>query len=379
MARTTSGSWLRALVAGMGLLAASARPADATFTVSVSGATTTITQTDTDALIVTQMPDGGLVLSASGPLQFSPPTINLVVRGSDAPTPSQLFVVLDSPLPGSLMLDLPGASTTTVRGGAATIGGALRIKGGAGRQVVRLGTAGETLTVEKTATIDLAGGDDELLVQHGGRVEGSLNVKGVNQLTAQMLTVDRSFTFDVHAENVWSNLDTGGLVVGKSLKVIGGPNVDQIAMSGGSVGRSVTLDFDGDLDSAYLFFDTIGGNVKASYGPNGEGIFALGYNCVVKGSLALTMLGSGNDVHIDGAIQGTSLKYTGGPGRDDLSMPTSAPRANATIVTGDGEDDVDFFSTTRLKRLKLDLGDGVDTLGLNGFVLPPGSTVTGLP
>lgn len=81
MTRSTHGAWLLAVTVG-GILAASARPAAATFTVAASGATTMITQTDTDTLIVTRMFDGNLVVTDSGSLLVHPPTDNLVVRGA---------------------------------------------------------------------------------------------------------------------------------------------------------------------------------------------------------------------------------------------------------------------------------------------------------
>jgi len=380
MIRNARASWLPALMAGAGLLLASPRPAAATFTVEVRGSTTMITQTDTDTLIVTRMFDGALVVTDSGSLLVHPPTNNLVVRGVAGPTPAMLFVVLDSELPGSLMLDLPGASTVTVRGDVGAIGGALKVNGGPGPQVLRLGTAGQPLTIGKTATVDLGDAHDQLFIEHGGTVEGSFNVKGVNEMRALMLSVDRSFSFDVSRESIRSDLNTRDLVVGKSFKMIGGPAVDYVDLDGGTIGRSVTFDLGGGSGIAYLFSDTIGGNVKAAYGAGGNDVFALGTDTVLKGSLALTLLGDGSDVYLDGAIEGTSIKIAGTPGVDGLNLNTPAPRANATIDLGAGDDDVGFFADRlRLKRLALDLGDGADDLHDGGWVLPPGSTITGLP
>jgi len=382
MTTTAHVPWLVALAA----LLAAARPAAATFTVAVSGTTTVVTQTDTDALIVTRMTDGGYVLSDSGSLLVYPPSTNLVVRGAEDPaTPSSLFVVLDSPLPGALKLDLPGRSNVTVRGGAASIGGTLEIKGGDGDQFVRLGAVGEALTIEKAVSVDLGDGDDHLLFPVGGDVEGSLTVKGVNTFDVHgRLRVERSFSFDVSRETRTLSLDVEDIDLGKSFKVKSGAGRESVRLLAGTIGRSVSLDLGEGSGSANLGVEYIGGSVKATYGSGASDSHFLGFprsTMVVKGSIAVTMLGRYNQVQLYGACQGSSFKYTGGGGYDYMSLNLVAPRTKATILLGDGDDDVTIAdaSVTQLGRLTLDFGEGADDFFDDGWVPPPGSTITGLP
>lgn len=363
-----------------------ARPAAATFTVSTSGATTLVTQTDADTLIVTRAATGELVASDGSALEVYPPTDNLVVRGTtDAATPSALFVVLDAALPGSLTLDLPGRSNATVRGGAASIGGALRINGGNGDQIVRLGADGEPTTIAKAVSVDLGGGNDMLVFPVPSTIKGALTVRGVNTFDADALRVDRSFSFDGSRETLQLSLDVETLDVGKSFKVKSGAGRDSVRIiRGGTVGRHVTLDLGTGSGSANLGFDRIGGNVKASFGSGADDSHFLGFprtGLVVKGSVAMTMLGRFNNLQFYGRCDGSSIRYTGGAGMDFINLYLVAPRAKATFLLGDGDDDLDIGGgpDVVLGRLTVDFGEGHDDFFDNGWVPPPGSTITGLP
>jgi hypothetical protein len=122
MIRSARGSAVGAMLALAALVAASALPADAAFKVEEHGKTVTITQLDTTRLVIERDYDGALVVD-DGVTELSyPPPTNLVVRGSDALAASNVVVVLNSPLPGALTLDLPGTSEVTVSGSDASIG-----------------------------------------------------------------------------------------------------------------------------------------------------------------------------------------------------------------------------------------------------------------
>jgi hypothetical protein len=363
-----------------------ASPAAASFTVSVSGKTTLVTQHDADTLILTRAGTGELVASSGPSLEVYPATDNLIVRGTtDATTPSSLFIVLDSPLPGSLALDLPGRSNVTVRGAAASIGGALRVKGGNGDQIVRLGADGEPTTVAKAVNVDLGGGNDTLAFPVPSTVKGALTVRGVNTFDAGVLRVDRTFSFDSSRENLEVRLDVDVLDVGKSFKVKSGPGRESVRIvHGGTVGRHVTLDLGTGSGSAHLGFDRIGGNVKASFGSGADDSHFLGFpgsGLVVKGSVAMTMLGRFNNLQFYGRCDGSSIRYTGGAGMDFVNLYLVAPRAKATFLLGAGDDDLNIGGGPEvvLGRLTVDFGDGNDDFFDHGWVPPPGSTITGLP
>lgn len=384
MIRRLHSPWVVAVAAIVAALT-TASPATATFTVAVSGATTMVTQTDTDTLIVTRMPDGTLMLSDSGPLVASPPTDNLIVRGAmDPATPSALFIVLDSALPGSLMLDLPGRSNVTLRGDVASIGGTLKVKGGAGDQIVRLGIDGQPTSIEKAVSVDLGDGDDQLHVTAGCDVGGSVNVKGVDTFDAHgTLSIDRSFSFDHSRETRELRLDVEELILAKSLKVKSGAGRESVRLFGGTIGRSVTLDLgDGD-GSANVHVDSIGGNLKASFGtgPSDSNFFGITRGTTVKGSTALTMLGRYNNTQLLATFEGKSFKYTGGAGYDYMSLDLVAPRAKTTILLGAGDDDVTIHdaSVVQFGSLTLDFGEGADDFFDDGWVPPPGTIITGLP
>lgn len=382
--RKVHGSWVATVVTIAAALA-TPRPAAATFTVAVSGATTMVTQTDTDTLIVTRTPDGTLILSSSGPLVASPPTDNLLVRGAlDPATPSALFIVLDSAMPGSLMLDLPGRSNVTIRGDVAAIGGTLKVKGGDGDQIVRLGVDGQPTSIGKAVSVDLGDGDDQLLVTAGCDVGGSVNVKGVDSFDAHgTLSIDRSFSFDHSRETRELRLDVEELILAKSFKVKSGAGRESVRLFGGTIGRSVTLELgDGD-DSANIHVDSIGGNLKATFatGANDSNFFGITRGTTVKGSTALTMLGRYNNIQLYATFEGKSFKYTGGAGYDYMSLDLAAPRAKTTILLGGGDDDVTIHdaSVVQIGSLTLDFGDGADDFFDDGWVPPPGAIITGLP
>jgi hypothetical protein len=99
------------------------------------------------------------------------------VRGADALTPSQLSIVIHEPLPGSLTLDLPGASDVTVSGTVTRIKGSLKVNGGDAAQILRLGDSSQAFVVEGSVKLDMRGGNDELLVANSATILGSLLAK----------------------------------------------------------------------------------------------------------------------------------------------------------------------------------------------------------
>lgn len=375
MLRNASLSMLLAATAAL----ATARPAAAAFTVAASGATTIVTQTDANALIVTRMPSGDLIVSSSGPLEAFPPSTNLVVRGFDG-APSSLFVVLDSPLPGSLTLELRGETSATLRGTAASIGNALKVQGDAAVQHLTFSNVDGPIAIRRTASIDLGEGADRMDFGDGSTIGGALKLEGANDVRGSGLRVDRSTSIDVKRDVVDTDVVLPDLVVGRSFTMLGGAGRSYLSLHGGSVGRSVKLTYGDSVNHIYVFLDAIGGSLTASYGSNNN-IFALGQNAVVQGSVNLSMPGPGESlVEFDGTVRGKAIRYRGGAGNDEFNLRSVSPRAMATFDLGGGDDEFTIYADrVQLKRLTLDLGEGTDELDDNGWVPPPGSTITGLP
>jgi hypothetical protein len=63
-------------------------------------------------------------------------------------------------------------------------------------------------------------------------------------------------------------------------------------------------------------------------------------------------------VEFDGIVKGKAIRFRGGPGDDEFTIDADR---------------------VQRKRLTLDRGPGMDELYDDGWVPPPGSTITGLP
>lgn len=387
MIRNGFGSGLFLAAAGAALVLASALPVAAAFTVSVKGATATVTQHDPTTLFVARNPAGELEVSDGGPVEVHPSSTNLVVRGVDLQTvPAGIQVVLNSALPGSLTLDLPGACDVTVRGGVASIHGGLTVKGSdAVAQVIRLGAAGAPVTIDGPALLDMRGGMDVMMLMNVVSVGGSLTTKGVNQITGGPLVVGGNFSMDGKREDLQLVLNTGphSLVVGKALDIAGGPASDLIVVNAGSIGRNVKIELGDDgagvPQVAALQIPTIGGNLTVAMGSTGQNQLVLPTGTDIGGSVKVTMEGAENIFTLNADVEGSSIKYTGGDGRDQLSIVARAPRAKAVIRTKGDMDFLNLQPGTQLKALDVDFGDGFDQLAASPAVLPPGAKITNLP
>src|SRR5690606_13059631 len=98
MIRSVSGPKIPAFVAAAALVAVSALPAAALFAVQPRGNTFTVTQLDQTKLLVFVGAGGGVLVDDGVSAVGYPSATNLVVRGSDAVTLSQIEVRLDGPL-----------------------------------------------------------------------------------------------------------------------------------------------------------------------------------------------------------------------------------------------------------------------------------------
>jgi hypothetical protein len=358
---------------------AAARPACAFFAVEQRGSTVTVNQNDTASLTVVRNPGGELVVSDGVGIAAYPAAKHLVVRGSSALTASFVNLVLNEPLPGSLTLELPGASDVTISGPGAVIGGSFKVKGSdEASQTVRLGDAAQSITIDGNAKLDLRDAEDWVEFRGPAKILGSLHAKGVNHLWAKMLEVGGSFSIDVKRESRGIDFRPAQqLFVGRSFTVTSGPGHDYVgASNGGAVGGNATFKM-GDGGCTVYAYVVIGGNATARLG---AGVTNEFYPLHVKGSVDVQTFADRNYLELRGRIEGRSIKYTGGAGYDDLLLQTNARDASAVIALGAGNDRVYLDGRSlQLARLRLDLGDGTDMLDSRDFVPPPGSTITGQP
>jgi hypothetical protein len=373
------------LVAVATLLLATAQPAAATFDVQERGTTTTVTQLDTAKLIVVVNFGGGIVVNDGVSIIGYPPATNLVVRGSDALTLSQLDIVMHEALPGSLTLDLPGFNEVTLRGDAATIDGSLNVKGSdASTQILHFGEAGHPVLIKGNAKLDLKKGYDKLDFTETTEVLGNFTGKGVNEIKAVVLGVNGNLTLDVKRESDPLNVTVlSALIVNKSLSLIGGPASDNIGVRAGSVGGSVKIKLgDGEPTRDQFvqpMFSVIDGSFNVQMGTGRANTVVLPNSMVLKGSLSIKASGDQNVCVCNARVEGTSIKYVGGAGRDIIYSQLVAPRAKASFKMSGGDDGITLEAPPQLARLDVDFGDGADLLvNPNGFALPPGKIV-GLP
>jgi hypothetical protein len=169
--------------------------------------------------------------------------------------------------------------------------------------------------------------------------------------------------------------------VGRSLSVISGPGTDYIQVGGGAVGKNATFKLgDGvDRQTLYVQGSTIGGHLVMEAGKSAY--CGLLFGSRVKKSVKMKSDASFTNGFIYGPVDGSSIQYLGGDGIHSLEMQSAAPNAIATIKLGSAADRLYLFGDEglALKRLDADLGEGNDDFSNYGFVLPPGSTIKGLP
>ncbi len=382
MVRRTLVSGFLTLVACV-LLAAPA-PAHAAFDVVERGKTITVTQLDTTKLTVIVNFGGGLVVNDGVSVVGYPPMTDLVVRGSDAITLSQLDVVLHEALPGSLTLDLPGFNEVTVRGTLATVDGSLKVKGSdQSTQILRLGESGRPVTIKGDVKLDLRKSYDRVQVVEATSLLGNFIGKGVNELQATKLEVGGNFSLDVKRESDPLNVTvTSELVVGKTISLSGGTGIDNIGVIRGMVGGSVKVKLgDGGVGTQIVqaMFGLVGGSFQVQMGTGQQNVLVLPNFMVVKGSLNVTTLADQTGCFCNARVEGTAIKYVGGAGRDVVYSQLVATRAKAAFKMGGGDDVLVLEAPPQLARLDADFGDGTDVLDNRmGFVLPPGK-ITGLP
>ena len=169
------------------------------------------------------------------------------------------------------------------------------------------------------------------------------------------------------------------LTVGTSLSVIGGGSDNTFFATNGSVGGGVKLAFAGDADCR-MGFDSIGGPVTAVLGVGDENVFNT-FGVAVKGPISVTSSADVSSMFLSGTSEGTSIRYTGGAGADEVDLQMVAPRATATLDVGAGDDRVNLFDdgSLVLKRFDIDFGEGTDRFFPGAYVPPAGSKIENLP
>jgi len=383
-------SGVLAVIAGAGVVVADVQPASAV-TVKVAGSTVTVSQTagDTGLVSITVLPSGFVeVISNGGTPEVHPARPNLVVNGREGMT---LFTVvtLQSALSGSLSFNLPADAVVRVTGDAAQIGGDLWARGSVASQSLELSEIDE-VSVAGDVNVDLAGGVDSLTVVHALDIGGSLAVRGANNVAFDgALTVGRDASFQLQPEVMGTEFSASdAFVVGRDFRFSGGHGPDQVhidAVLGVSqVGGNISMRlgnalFYPGLQSVHLRDLLVLGDVRVVGGQGYNG-FSTSASTVISGDLDGKFSGDLSNFWIDGAVGGTSIRYTGSNGEDDVHLWGSAPNARARVMTKGGADRLVFDpATTELLQVIANLGAGVDQLETQGYVLPPNSSVKGLP
>lgn len=377
------GSTILAFLAAAALVAASALPAAAIFDAQQRGKTLNVTQLDQSKLLVVVDVGGGVFVSDGVTAIGFPQTTNLVVRGSDALALSQIEVRLLEALPGSLTLDLPGFNEVELRGTNAVIKGSLKVKGSlTSTQILRIGEAGHPVTIERDAKLDLRDGYDRVQFVEATTILGNFVGKGVNELMAGALEVGGNFALDVKRESHPLNVTvTSDLTVGKNFSLAGGKGIDNIGVIGGTVGNGVKINLGEGGAGTQLVqtrFSLVGGSYKVQVGGGAQSLLVLPVTMVVKGSLNVTTTADETVCYCESRIEGTAIKYVGGPGRDIVNHWFVAPKAKASFKLNGGDDVLVFQAPPQVARLDVDFGAGADVFDHKGYALPPGKIV-GLP
>jgi hypothetical protein len=286
--------------------------------------------------------------------------------------------------PGSVLVNLGGAdaspavspladNTLLVQNG--TIAGNLTVLAGAGGDAVDLGGATGALTVNGNVRVSLGGGADQVTLRDVAKVNGSLIVAQVEQVTLEAgSTVGRHAAVTGSAEG--NSVDVGGSI-GGNLSFIGSARSDKVDTLKVRSGAVVAGNLNAHLDAVFSFWSggndvvsldgKIGGSVHLAAG-RGDDQFDLGGK--IEGALFLDA-GAGKDtVNLNGGSEIVkSARIFLGAGDDAFTfaglLGTAAAPAALSVFGAEGADSVTFASTLVLNgRALVDLGAGNDQFTL---------------
>jgi hypothetical protein len=305
---------------------------------------------------------------------------------------ANLVVDLDSSLEADLRVELGGgARTVTFTGDDNFVGRDLRIEGGAGPQTIALGGA-SGLGVGRHLAIDLGGDADA--ADDGGQpvlVVGDVKLHGVNlfevrnflfvfgRLDASLKAEAGDGTFDVAAD----------LYVGKAFKYVGSSGADRVLLRGTTVvfvEGPATIDLrDGfttsglgqelELDEASIVGRL---TVKSGDSTNGD-VVRTSATTSVEGALLVDLAEGENEASLLGEFLGTSAKYFGGAGRDDVTYGMGEGPGRLRVKLEDGDDVFTLGAGAVLDSLWVDFGEGTDVFVNELGVLPFPTTLRNLP
>ncbi|MDG1808765.1 MAG: hypothetical protein P8I27_12785 [Pirellulaceae bacterium] len=236
-----------------------------------------------------------------------------------------LSVDLDSELAGNLVVDLgSGGRVLNLTGIDNQIGGDLDVTAGGFGQTLNAAVNDE-LTVAGTASINLGFGVDLMSVNaNGASFENGLDLTNVNVLSNN-----------------------------NSLSVVGDLNID---VSGETQITQI-------VDAAIL---GVTGDLNYS-GSNSTDVLTLNANSSIGGNINVNAGNGSNQADLLGVLGGTSVKYTGGDGTDNVTFGTTGTPADVNVKLKSGDDVfvLEAGAAVATDSLRVDFGGGDDTFTSN--------------
>lgn len=252
-----------------------------------------------------------------------------------------------------------------------------------------------------------AGDDTFDILGGGGRIEGDVNLREVNNAEITDVTIEDDLKWNSRRERSADNIlmldavvihddltmktrngldgailvDTevgddvkmdlrngiGGFtmdvdsVVGDDFRYKGGNEADLVTIFGTVEGRA-KVDLRGGDNAGFGLAGSIGGSLRVKAG-NGDDLVGLGADSAVGGDVLLD-LGSGDndfDFLADALIGGNRIRYKGGAHVDTINFAGMAGFAKADFKLRNGDDEFTLESTAAVDRMFIDGGPGTDT------------------
>jgi hypothetical protein len=300
-------------------------PAGGTVTATFAGGRLTITGDAADnTLLIGQMDDGRLVLSANGS--------GTVIRLNGGPADGT--VTLPAPVTGGVTVNLgDGADQLIVD--TVTLPGSLAINGGNGEAG---GPAGNTVYLRDVHVggnlgITNLAGADSTFIWGTTTVNGALTIRNGDG-----------------GSNIWGDRTTD-LRVGGTFSIVDGAGFDKVDLWAGvnvALGGLV-VNTGTDTDGSYLRIHpfgnfTVNGSIRVTNGPGADFTDFGGQNLVVRGAVAIHNGdgGSSNTLLARDTLYAGQVSITNGAGNDSNQLfcyDKEAFGGNVTFVNGPGDSD----------------------------------------
>ncbi len=292
---------------------------------------------------------------------------------------SSLDVDLDNAIAGNLNIGLgDGIRALNLTGSNNSIGADLTITGGSSAQTVEV-AVGNALTVGGNALFNLGTGNDT--VDEDGKniaITGNLDFVGVNSFKNNgTMTVGGNLTVNSIGETDATLFDDdSSLSIAGNFAFTGGSGRDTVSLDG-SIGTNINgtaAIILGDntmggtqlasLDSAVT---SIAGNLTvSSTGALSLDRFVSNAGTALGGDIDINLGGGANDAAILGLFGGSSVKYNGGSGIDNVTYGLAGVAVDPNIKLSTGNDTFVFNAGSSIDNLlRVDFGGGNDSFTNN--------------